>query len=170
MKFNTCLYSLLSALLCLGTIGMLSCSDSDCPLSNVVRNNCTLYSSSTKASYNLPDVLTVCLSDSIVFNQGQNLNSFSLPMSYALDVDTLLFKFSNSDASCTDTVLLFHTNSPHFVSLDCAYSIFHEITGVQVLNGVISGQEIHSIDSVVINNSQVTYDQTENLKIYLSKH
>lgn len=149
-------------------MGMGSCSNTDCPLNNVVMTYYTLYSSSTGSQTRLSDTLTVTTSAMTLLNRSVNQSAFSLPMSYAYAQDTLYFHFSNADASVTDTVMVSHTNQPHFVSLDCGTSIFHEITSVAWSARTATAQLPHAIDSIVVIRNQVNYDQSENIRIYLS--
>lgn len=140
-----------------------ACSSIDCPLQNTVY---TVYKlkSSAGAADTLTDTLTISTqksdgTDSVLINKDINISSFSLPVSYTNDKDVLIFQLADSTASTTDTVTVSKTNSPHFESIDCSPSYFHTITSVNCSH--------HAIDSIVINNSNVNYDDTkETFHIY----
>ena len=52
-------------------------------------------------------------------------------MSYMREVDTFVVKIMGLEASSVDTIFVSHTNEPHFESVDCGMSMFHEIKGVE---------------------------------------
>jgi hypothetical protein len=145
------------------TCTICACSSIDCPLQN------TVYSVYKLRNYagvvdTLKDTLTVSTqradgTDSVLINKDVTITSFSLPVSYTNDKDILIFHVAGKTSSTTDTVTVVKTNSPHFESIDCSPSYFHTITNVSCSH--------HAIDSVVINNSNVNYDNTkETFHIY----
>ena len=90
----------------------------------------------------------------MLINKDVNVDSFILPMSYSLLEDSLFFETRNADNRLLrDTVMVQKTNTPHFESVDCKPSFFHTITGVKTTH--------NSIDSIVINCKEVTYDETK---------
>ena len=123
---------------------MAACSTLDCPLNNITT---------------LTDTLTISTNriegtDSVLINKDVNVDSFILPMSYSLLEDSLFFETRNADNRLLrDTVTVQKTNTPHFESVDCKPSFFHTITGVKTKH--------NSIDSIVINCKEVTYDETK---------
>ena len=146
-----------------------ACSNIDCPLDNVVEMTCGLYSAEKKTSLKLTDTLTVMPlhSDSVLLNRAQNVSSFVLPLSYAGDVDTLLFRFSNAEGrSATDTLWIGKTNQKHFESSDCPLSIFHTLQTVRWSSHDISVMPV-TIDSVSLVRPIVNYENIENLRIFL---
>ena len=135
-------------------MALAACSSIDCPLNNVVYAKYKLKGDVTK----LEDYLTVTTNradgnDTILLNLLQNTDSFSLPVSYGQTVDELCLVRTNGDAIKRDTIWMEKTNEPHFESVDCKPSIFHTITGVKTTH--------NSIDSIVINCKEVTYDETK---------
>ena len=59
-----------------------------------------------------------------------------------------------------DTIRIKKEDMPHFESVDCQASYFHTITAVSTTHEII--------DSIVINNPNVNYDQnTTHFKLYL---
>ncbi len=127
---------------------MVSCASIDCPLNNAVH-------AKFKFSATVPYILTVSAkiseeSDSVLFNKGEKVDSILLPMSYSHAQDVYYFEFTDKDGTRTDKVMVSKEDRPHFESVDCSPSIFHTITGVSSTNLVI--------DSIAINNKDVTYD------------
>ena len=144
-----------------------ACSSIDCPVENVVSTQYqVLDTSGTKLK--LTDTLTVVskrldgkdtsLLDPTLYNKGINISEFSLPISYSHPEDILLFHFDNTVISdsvninlhVVDTVWVQKVDLPHFESVDCNSSFFHELTGVHCTHNYI--------DSIVIKNTSVTYD------------
>lgn len=145
-----------------------ACSSINCPLQNTVR---TLYV--LKKQNAEPDTLKDTLyiftlradgSDTLLLNAGIKLSTLSLPIGYTNPEDTLIFYFRNDSFQALDTVWLRKDNYPHFESVECTASFFHNITAVRSTH--------NAIDSVVINNPSVTYDpETEHFHLYLkSRH
>ncbi len=123
-----------------------ACSSIECPVQNTVA---TVY----ECNDTLKDTLTVKTvkknrKDTILLNKKINPIGFSLPISYQRDVDTLLFETTR--LAVTDTVWVEKTDMPHFESVDCGVSYFHELRSVRSTK--------QGIDSVVIVNSNVNYD------------
>ena len=146
-----------------------SCSNIDCPLNNKVELACGFYNSETNGSTTIGDTITITAAgtDSILFNYGYNISSLDLPMSYMREVDTFVVKIMGLEASSVDTIFVSHTNEPHFESVDCGMTLFHEIKGVEwTSNGNAAG--LSRIDSVAVANPKVNYDETENIKIYFT--
>ena len=145
-------------MLCVAMV-MTACSSVDCPLNNTVYANYKLMGKVTK----LPEVLTISTirnnaADTILLNQKENTDSFSLPVSYTQDEDILVFQTNTA----RDTVWIKKTNQPHFESVDCGLNYFHTLTGIKSTR--------NAIDSVVINNKEVTYDATkQHIYIYFKE-
>lgn len=137
-----------------------ACSSVDCPLNNTVYTNYQLMGKVTT----LPDTLTITTTrqdglDSVLINKQVNTDSFSLPMSFGQDVDILYFQTN----SVLDTVWVSKTNEPHFESVDCGLNYFHTITTVRNTR--------NAIDSIVINNKEVTYDVSKkHFHIYFKEY
>lgn len=142
---------------------LVACSSIDCPVNNIVAmqyNICNADGSEWK----LTDSLTVTTqrsdgSDTILLNRGIDISAFSLPVSYSHPEDVLCFSLSNFGVKAVDTVWIQKEDIPHFESVDCNVSFFHEIKDLRYTN--------NGIDSIVINNPSVTYDaETVNFRIY----
>lgn len=145
----------------------MSCNSTDCPLSNVVRAYYAVYSSKDGASTTISDTLSIMAANTTLLNKATSTSSFNLPMGYVNSQDTLYFKFANSNGSATDTIVVSHTNTPHFVSLDCGTAIFHTVTNVSWNKRVPTEAFPNAIDSIVVSKNTINYDQTENFKVYI---
>ena len=138
-------------------VWLTACSTIDCPVENTVA---VQYEIRDKAGNELSitDSLSIVSTrqdgDYVVLNRLSDKSSFSIPISYAYPEDVLYFCFKNldNDSIVVDTVCIEKDDFPHFESVDCNASFFHEITNVQYTR--------HYIDSLVLLNKSVTYDQT----------
>jgi hypothetical protein len=124
---------------------LVACSSIDCPVENTVLS-----------VYNLDEILKDTLtitshrkdgSDTILLNQGINQSTFKLPMSFTQDIDVLFFK--TKKLPVTDTVRIGKENIPHFESVDCGLTYFHNITSLN--------HTTYGIDSIVLLKSRVDY-------------
>ena len=144
-----------------------ACSSIDCPLENTIYTVYGLYKSTGKID-TLKDTLTISTTrmngtDSILINKDVKVTSLSVPMSYTQDTDILYFETRKNSSRTIDTVKVEKTNIPHFESVDCSASYFHKITNVSCTH--------HAIDSIVINNPNVTYDKTkQTFHLYLKNN
>ena len=146
-----------------------ACTNIDCPLDNVVEMTCGLYRAEDGASLTLTHVLTVSTGgskDSILLNQAQNIDAFLLPLRQGSEMDTLLLNFSDATRSATDTLFISHNNVPHFESLDCPASIFHQLTSVRWTSHAWKEYPL-TVDSAAIVRKVVDYENIENIKLYL---
>lgn len=139
-----------------------ACSEVNCPL------NTTVYSQYAVKGDTLNDTLTVITlrpdsNDAVMLNRLVGARGFYLPMSYAHDADELLFLYTDTAGrQMLDTVTVMKTNRPHFESVDCPPAYFHTITDVSHTR--------NRIDSIVINNANVDYDETkQHLYIYFNR-
>ena len=132
-----------------------ACSSINCPLNNRVMTVYKLAGDVTP----LADALTISTTrtngtDSVLLNQAENVDSFSLPVSYNRPQDVLYFQRQNTAGwSLTDTVVIEKQDFPHFESIDCNPSYFHVIKRVSHTR--------LGIDSIVINKENVNYDAKE---------
>lgn len=136
-----------------------SCSSIDCPLNNLVYTNWQLLGADG-TEYILADTLTISTkrtdgNDSVLINRDVNISSFSLPISYSQAEDVFFFETKDSlgNAAILDTVTVAKEDMPHFESVDCSASFFHELTGVSHTR--------NAIDSIVINYPAVNYDTSK---------
>lgn len=139
---------------------MVSCTSMDCPLNSTVYIHSVLKGDVD----HLEDTLTIALQrsagDTILFNRGINTTKFDLPMTYTEDVDAWILEMKDDQGTIRrDTIHLTKTNQSHFESVDCPPAFFHTITGITHTK--------NAIDSIVINNQNVNYDNTQDhLYIY----
>ena len=98
--------------------------------------------------------------DTLIYNQGSQLTTLTLPISYQCPEDTLMFRFAVNDSTLlTDTVWVNKMDHPHFESVDCSAIFFHELRGVRSTHQVI--------DTIIIVNPYVNYDH-ENAHFQIS--
>jgi hypothetical protein len=92
---------------------------------------------------------------------GSSATTFELPISYTQPEDVLYVLVKNTAGIIYhDTIRIQKENTQHFESVDCQASYFHTITDVSTTH--------HVVDSIVINNPHVNYDQnTTHFKLYL---
>ena len=136
-----------------------ACSSIDCPVQNTVRTYYNICGSDGSA-LTLKDAVTVISRrsdglDTLLLNLQTNVSAFSLPISYSHPEDILVFAFSTATGDSIygiDTVWVKKEDIPHFESVDCSASFFHHLTDVRTTH--------HYIDSLVINNPEVNYDQS----------
>lgn len=134
---------------------MVGCSSIDCPLNNTTHANYRLAGLVTT----LVDTLTISTTkttgeDSVLINRDVDVDSFILPMSYTQPQDVFFVELRDTFGNVTiDQVTVTKENHPHFESVDCNPSYFHTITDV--------AWTTERIDSIVINNPEVTYDTTQ---------
>lgn len=142
-----------------------ACTSIDCPVQNSVYTRYGLYKTDGTPD-TLNDTLTVYISrrnkkDSVLVNRNVNTTKLDLPISYNAPEDTLFLMMKDTfNVLRYDTIYVAKTNYPHFESVDCNMSYFHEITGIRHCH--------HVIDSIAINKPSVNYDpSTEHFHIYL---
>ena len=154
------LYTLLHvafALLCVS-----ACSESGCPLNNVVLAHYGFYSTygDTVRQVELQAELTVRAmgTDSILLNKEKNPTGLNLPLSFFAEADTLIFDYMKEDTLIGhDTIIIAKTNQPHYESPDCPSAMFHVLGGVEFSR--------HAIDTIIITSPSVNYSQDENIRI-----
>lgn len=162
MKFKRITYPLLLTIVM--AMGLVGCSSTDCPMSNVVRCYYGLYSSQTGESISYGDTISVTAADTTLLNKAVHTSSFHLPMSYNLPADSLTFQFRTQHGINNAQVIVSHKSRAHYTSLECGISFFHTITDVSYTYS----SDFPTIDSIVIIKPEVNYDKTENIRIYLS--
>lgn len=137
-----------------GALLIVGCSTIDCPLNNRVYSkyklagNVTTLNSKMSITANLHNG-----NDSVIINQAEKTDSFELPMSYSMPIDTFYVDIKGSAQSYRDTIAVTKTDIPHFESVDCSPAIFHKITAINYTQ--------HTINSIVINQPNVTNNVTK---------
>jgi hypothetical protein len=147
-----------------------ACTTIDCPVENTVQTNYVLKKPGGVVNDTLDtDTLWILTrradgTDTLLLNELYDIaTGFTLPISYTQPEDvfyTLLC--DTSGHKLIDTIRIKKENYPHFESVDCQASYFHEITAVSTTH--------HAFDSIVIHSSYVDYDpKKEHFYLYIKK-
>ncbi|MBF1526934.1 MAG: DUF6452 family protein [Segatella salivae] len=139
---------------------LVGCSTIDCSLNN--RVICKYKLAGEIKTLNSKMTITANLhngNDSVIINQAEKTDSFELPMSYSMPIDTFYIDINGTTTNLRDTIAVTKTDIPHFESVDCSPAIFHKITAINYTQ--------HAIDSIVIKQPNVTNNVTKsNFFIY----
>lgn len=150
-------------LLCPLIGGMTSCSEeADCSATARAMMQCNLYKMNPETQLvtkDTLDVLTVTAmgTDSVIINGQTNVSDISLPLQFATDSTALILQYGQ-DGERKDTVIIRHTNTPYFLSMDCGYQMKQHITAVSWTS--------HLLDSIYIENPEAGIYEKENLKLF----
>ncbi|MBQ7512710.1 MAG: alpha amylase [Prevotella sp.] len=144
------------ALLTLATVA--ACTSIDCPVENTVYTVYKLQKPDGTTDTLGIDTLWVSAlrkdgTDTLLINRlcGASATSFNLPVSYTQPEDELhLFVKDTLGTLWQDVIHVTKESSPHFESVDCKASYFHQITAVRSTHRII--------DTLLINNASVNYD------------
>lgn len=159
-------YFCLSAFLLL----LAACSTIDCPVQNKVAVNYAVKTivEGVEVNDTLKDTLYVWSTrgdgdDTLLFNSGINISSFSLPISYTHPEDKLVLCLVDTDkVAAIDTVWIKKEDIPHFESVDCSAHFFHKLTAVRSTH--------KAIDTIFINKPNVNYDSSiDHIHIHFKK-
>jgi hypothetical protein len=159
-------YFCLSAFL----VFLAACSTIDCPVQNKVAVNYAVKTivGGVEVNDTLKDTLYVWSTrsdgdDTLIFNSGINISSFSLPVSYTHPEDKLVFCLVDTNkVAAIDTVWLKKEDIPHFESVDCSAHFFHTLTAIRSTH--------KAIDTIFINNLKVNYDPSvDHIHIHFKK-
>ncbi len=144
-----------------------SCSSIDCPVKNTVATGYSLMKADGTADTLIYDTLWVWTvlqngKDSLLMNRlcGSKAYQMKLPISYMQPEDVLCLAVKDTTGNIwLDSIRIQKENYPHFESVDCQAAFFHKITGVQCTHSII--------DSIVVKNPHVNYDETTHFLLYL---
>ena len=140
---------------------VISCSEeADCSMATRAMMQCYFYTLDPETevvSNDTLDSLTVTAfgTDSIIINNQKKVHDLSLPLGYTADSTVLVFRYSKT---LTDTLVVYQTNTPYFLSMDCGYQMKQSIKDVNYSR--------HSLDSIRIVNKEAGIYGTENLKLF----
>ena len=140
---------------------VISCSEeADCSMATRAMMQCYFYTLDPETevvSNDTLDSLTVTAfgTDSIIINNQKKVHDLSLPLRYTADSTVLVFRYSKT---LTDTLVVYQTNTPYFLSMDCGYQMKQSIKDVNYSR--------HSLDSIRIVNQEAGIYGTENLKLF----
>lgn len=152
---------ILGAILCPIAGIAISCSEeADCSMTARPMVNCILYRVDPETQYvenDTLDSLTVTAygTDSIIINNQKKVHDISLPLRYTEDSTKLIFKYSRTKS---DTMVIRHTNTPYFLSMDCCYQMKQAITNITFTR--------ISLDSIYIKDNEAGIYGKENLKLF----
>ena len=140
---------------------VVSCSEeADCSMAARAMVECKIYTidPTTKDAVNdTLDSLTVTAfgTDSIIINKMKKVHAISLPLRYTVDSTKLVFHYTRTK---TDTVVIWHTNTPYFLSMDCGYQMKQAITDIRYTR--------RDLDSIKVLNNEAGIYGRENLKLF----
>lgn len=152
---------ILGVLLCPIISIVVSCSEeADCSMATRAMVNCILYTVDPETQYvenDTLDSLTVTAydTDSIIINNQKEVHDISLPLRYTVDSTKLVFHYTRTRR---DTLVIHHTNTPYFLSMDCGYQMKQAITSIRCTR--------LSIDSIYIANPEAGIYGKENIKLF----
>lgn len=153
-KILTLIISLFSTLFLLQ-----SCNDASCTDSTQVVMKIGFYKQSENKNITF-DSLTVRglyhPKDSILYNKSRAVKSISLPLHIVQDstvYEINYYKSNSATVAHIDTIVLYHTNKPYFVSQDCGCTVFATITGFKTTG--------HRINNIRILINEVTNKSVE---------
>lgn len=137
-----------------------ACSEEpDCSMTARGWLQCNFYTLSEdgRAVNDTLDSLTITAfgTDSVILNNQKEVRNLMLPLRYTVDSTVLVFRYSRVT---TDTLILYHTNTPYFLSMDCGYQMQQEVTGARYSR--------HRLDSIYISYNEAGIDGRENIKIF----
>ncbi len=119
---------------------MASCTpDTDCRQDENVRCVLTFADANTHKAVAF-DSLTVqgIGSITILLNNAKSVNKLSLP----LRADTTATSFLLSSGAYQETITIYHTPAPYFVSMACGCFVFHTIDTIETTNILLTQAEI----------------------------
>ena len=145
---------------------LVACTQIDCPVQNLVYTNYALKKADGSTDTLKTDTLWIITrradgTDTLLLNAlcGSTATKFSLPISYTQPEDVFITLLTDTAGyAYIDTILIKKENYPHFESVDCQASYFHEVTAVSTTH--------NAFDSIAIHHSSVNYD-TSNDHFYL---
>jgi hypothetical protein len=136
-----------------------SCAgESDCSTAGRAMLWSAVYKRTTAEKDTLDSLTVSTLQTDIILNKAKNVTRFGLPLKYTNDTTTWIFHYS-SEPGDTDTLMIRHTNTPKFVSMECGYEMKQVVLDLSV-----AGR--HRLDSIRITNSTTNTDETKNLELY----
>lgn len=103
------------------------------------------------------DSLTVTAwgTDSILINREAEVRELTLPLRYTADSTVLVFRYAQD---VKDTVLIRHTNTPYFLSMDCGYQMRQILVSVSYTR--------HLLDSIHITQNEAGSYGQENIRLF----
>lgn len=144
---------------CLGLLAIFaqSCNEETC-----IRNDRGYMGITCKSDDNGSDVtinqLTVTAfdTDSVLINQESSVSSLSLPVDETRDSTVYVFQYTSSDNIVSrDTLHIYYTRTPVFISMECGNAIYcdisevkhteNQLVRVELVNNKIKETDAHNI-------------------------
>ena len=156
-------YTLLSALVLMGTVILHSCSgDSDCSLSTQSQAHFSFLSSASHSPIKWTVPITVSRTVSFngeektdtIINKEKNLSALRLPLSYT---EKTVFTIHYNE-KIQDVIQVTHKNIPYVTDLECGTMMFHHIDDLAYTT--------NALDSIVLVNPDVNNEEKQNFTIY----
>lgn len=147
------------------------CTEVDCPINNAVLATYSFYDSQNQEPIAIDDTLLITFIHSqSPLIKGVGIKKLQLPLSTDEERDSLLFYWLNPEnIAIVDTIVVEKNNEMHFESLSCPATFFHTIKGVKALVDSASWRPSLTIDSIVVKNPKVDYNEIEHFKIFVSR-
>lgn len=138
-----------------------SCAEeSDCSLTSRATLRGTFYTINENNSRVEIELATLTITalgtDSVILNKDTKVKNVFLPLQYTVDTTALVLHFSDE---WKDTIVIKHTNTPYFVSMECGYEMNQSITDCYYTK--------HVLDSIDVKNNNANKDGKENLQLFL---
>lgn len=152
---------ILGAILCPIISIVVSCSEEeDCSMATRAMLQCNLYTIDPETQMienDTLDSLTVTAygTDSIIINNQKKVHDLVLPLRYTVDSTKLIFRYSKINV---DTIVIYHTNTPYFLSMDCGYQMQQAITSIRYTR--------RNLDSIFVSNKEANIYGRENIKLF----
>lgn len=120
--------------------------------------NVGFYKYANTAAKDTLDSLTIKAlgTDSIIINKDIKVTSEKLPLRWTADSTQLIFHYANT--TLKDTVTVYHTNTPTFVSMECGFAVAQSISKVKYTKAVM--------DSIAVIYKNANADDIQNIKIF----
>lgn len=93
--------------------------------------------------------------DSIIYKRATSLTIAKIPLNSSADTSAFIIKIN----AITDTVVFIYSSYPHLISKECGYTFYHHLE-------VPPLHTKHIIDSISIENANITNLNGENIRIY----
>ncbi|MDR0746147.1 MAG: calcium-binding protein P [Mediterranea sp.] len=147
-----------------GTIVSSCAGESDCSTAGRAMLWSSVYRLDGAAAVNdTLDSLTVTAlhTDIVLLNKMKDVTRFGLPLKYTNDTTRWVFDYGEQ---IRDTIVIWYTNTPEFVSMDCGYEM------KQVVLGLSYSTRNNRLDSIRVTNTSTNTDETKNLELYFRYH
>ncbi len=132
-----------------------SCVSDGCYENTEAFMRVTLYETDSQETMQMDSISVygIGFPDSLIYNQAK-LQALTLP----LDPGSDRCGYVISKGLYTDTLTVSYTYRPHFISKGCGYTYLYDIKSVMFTG--------HSIDTVLIINSNIDLNEKENLRAF----